>query len=327
MITEETVYRCLALEVASDENAVNIAHHDDVLGFVLGVDALGRLTLVFSDIGSNDSVTGQFAEVKTHQVVTLEPSGIEMPSAAILYCATPALSHEETTALAALLVAICHLRSDSDERTLMSAIVGLASLLNRRALRSATASATIGIMGELIVLLSSRDPDFHFSCWRTDPQSDFDFSSEDSRLEVKTTTQAVRQHEFSSTQFIFDSSLVFIASVRLLRVESGSGLSQLVDQLSERLAPMSRQVLVDRVNATLGCPYQLVDHPQVDIENSIRTIRIWPQVLVPRPHLAEGILWARWGVLLADDQPTLEATPPLVSFLLSEASNWTPIES
>lgn len=318
MITEETVYACLSIESATSFERINIALHDESRQIVLGKDALGRLTLVFGDVEGGQVVSGQIAEVATDETVTLEPSGSSIRGAVILFCRTSELSTEELTAFASIIVAICQLRSTSEESTLVSALVGLVSLLNRRSLRFVNSSTVVGLMGELLVLLASEDPHFHFECWRSDPSSDFDFSADDARLEVKTTTQGVRQHEFSSTQFISGSSEVFIASVRLLRVESGSALIDLIAKLSDRLDSRVRAELVDRVNLTLGCPYMLVNGPQVDLENSRGLIRLWPQSLVPRIPLSEGILWARWGVLLPEEQPAVTSSSPLVRMLQLE---------
>ena len=155
--------------------------------------------------------------------------------------------------------------------------------------------AVTGLIGELAFILNSKDKDTAVKCWHSAVDDTYDFSSESLRLDVKSTKSGVRHHYFSSTQIPpTTGKKVLIASILVDSVEMGTTLGQLINKVIENLSPD----LVDKVNTSvlkqIGTHPGTVLNPQIDIENTLESIRIYDSHDIPSPMYAEQVISLKW---------------------------------
>lgn len=123
------------------------------------------------------------------------------------------------------------------------------------ALARPSRQSVTGLIGELMVLLLSRDPAGAVACWRTASGDRFDFASPDAVAECKATSARLRLHSFSWEQC--NPPLGVPALMVSMFVEvSGGGTSvrELLDRIETRLAgsPDSAVRLRETVASTMG---------------------------------------------------------------------------
>jgi hypothetical protein len=93
-----------------------------------------------------------------------------------------------------------------------------------------------GLVGELIVLLTSRDPHGVIRSWRNDQYDRFDFSAGMVRLECKANGSRQRQHVFSQEQCVErPGTETLIASIFVERAPGGATLEDILNMIEERL--------------------------------------------------------------------------------------------
>lgn len=97
---------------------------------------------------------------------------------------------------------------------------------------SDTTTARQGLWGELFMMKTFRGYDFWTKHWHSDPLNIFDFSKADKRIEVKTTTNQERIHQFSHSQ-LFSGDEVRVVSIMLQREDSGTALRALIEEARE----------------------------------------------------------------------------------------------
>lgn len=166
-------------------------------------------------------------------------------------------------------------------------------------LLEATSKGVTGLMGELLVILSSTDKRTAVDSWHSDTDSAFDFSWLNNRLEVKTTKASLREHNFSSHQVPGPSGVnLQIASVKLVTTEIGQTLGELVNLVSEGLSEEQATKVLDQCNKTLGVPPFAVTEPVIDITTSLANIVFFDGASIPRPTLTEGVLSMKWAATL-----------------------------
>lgn len=107
-----------------------------------------------------------------------------------------------------------------------------------------------GLFGELLVIDTSSDPATFLDAWHTDPGDRFDFTFASSRLEVKTSANRQRCHEFSLEQCAPPAdSTVTLASLFVETVGGGS-LKALVERIEAGLS--SRPKLIVKLHSVLA---------------------------------------------------------------------------
>jgi hypothetical protein len=169
-------------------------------------------------------------------------------------------------------------------------------------MRSATQREEIGLWGELLVIAHSSDPIVLAEAWGADPLRVFDFAVEDSRLEVKTSAHAYRQHIFSLAQLQqADTSNVAVVSMVTTDVGSGTSVLDLLDQVDRRLRdrPDLRQAVLHRTVTVAGEKLNSPRH--FDEAQALITARILDFGSVPKPMIVDGIVDLSWAVRFSVD--------------------------
>lgn len=95
----------------------------------------------------------------------------------------------------------------------------------------------MGLWAELYVIWRSSDLNFAVRAWRSGIDDRFDFSSEDLRVEIKSTGMRTRVHEFSFEQCNPpEDTTAILVSVMVESCGDGTSLRDLVDRISARLS-------------------------------------------------------------------------------------------
>ncbi|CAI6083998.1 PD-(D/E)XK motif protein [Cohnella sp. JJ-181] len=93
-----------------------------------------------------------------------------------------------------------------------------------------------GLWGELFVIQHSQRIKSFVTFWHNETNRKFDFSKENLRLEVKTTTNSNRIHIFSHNQlYRNDQVQIIIASIMLKYDDAGLSLRELINDIRESL--------------------------------------------------------------------------------------------
>ena len=103
-------------------------------------------------------------------------------------------------------------------------------------LSSPSRRSVIGLFGELFVIHSAKSPQLAVQAWRSRTDDRYDFSINDVRLEVKSTSTHERSHEFSLEQCTPPPNTIGVL-VSLFVEASGGGVSllDLVNNIKEQL--------------------------------------------------------------------------------------------
>jgi hypothetical protein len=177
------------------------------------------------------------------------------------------------------------------------------------AMRSATQREEIGLWGELLVMAHSSDPILLAEAWGADPLRVFDFAVEESRLEVKTTARAYRQHIFSLPQLQqAETSNVAVVSIVTTEIGAGTSVLDLLDRVDRRLRdrPDLRQSVLHRTVTVAG---EALNAPRsFDEAQALITARVIGFEHVPKPLIIDGIVDLSWTVRFRVD---IKDQPPL----------------
>jgi len=112
-----------------------------------------------------------------------------------------------------------------------------------------------GLWAELFLIAGSKVPATLIRCWHCIPEEKFDFNNGEERIEVKSSGSSLRIHNFSLDQLhsITDATTI-IASVIVKRAGNGKSISELQNQISDRLTAQIELIekLQMQVAMTLG---------------------------------------------------------------------------
>jgi hypothetical protein len=160
-----------------------------------------------------------------------------------------------------------------------------------RSMTSAPRKSLQGLWAELFVIDYSTNPKILLQSWHHTPYDRHDFNMGNERLEVKSTSQQIRQHHFSLEQLapIQDVEII-IASLFTERVSSGVTVMDLVDRIRPRLQKSSDLIAhLDLIVAsTLGSNWISAFDEPFDRELAANSLQFYyasniPSVQLPLP--------------------------------------------
>ena len=118
---------------------------------------------------------------------------------------------------------------------------------------------------------------------------------------MKATSSNTRSHHFSSFQIPGNvPEKIFVASVMIVRVESGTTILELTKELQAKLGDNERIKLQETIHSTLGVPVELISDYQIDLPATLAGIRILSSIDVPSPSFREGVISMEWLANLDD---------------------------
>ena len=140
-----------------------------------------------------------------------------------------------------------------------------------------------GLWAELWVIAQAREPDVLLDAWHAEPSDAYDFNSGPERLEIKSTSQRTRKHNFSHRQLQPPTGTrVAIASVFVESSGGGPTISALVDRLRRRVAePRALRRLDYVVASTLGADWRSGVEAAFDAELASESLRFYAVEDIP----------------------------------------------
>ncbi len=133
-------------------------------------------------------------------------------------------------------------------------------------LRLPSSRSTIGLWGEMFLILRSAQPRLLLEAWHADVAERYDFCCDDQRLEVKASSDRSRRHHFSFEQAYPPNPLtVIVASLYVEQCTQGVSLGDLWDRLRRiaagnldlvlKLERVCIEALGDAWHSSLPCAY------------------------------------------------------------------------
>jgi hypothetical protein len=184
-----------------------------------------------------------------------------------------------------------------------------------QALSRAGGSKYLGVWGELLLIANSTNVVQIGDAWGADPTQTFDFASEGSRLEVKTTQQAQRRHHFSFSQLIASrKSDVVVASIQTAAVSDGTSAQELLSESLARLvsAPQTASRVLARATTALGASLLSQDASRYDRVLAEDSLIFLPFSDVPTVTVDPGVIDVSWVAELPGMGSALVADNSLV---------------
>lgn len=175
-------------------------------------------------------------------------------------------------------------------------------------LRAPARRSMIGLVGELCAIDAASDAAVAVRSWRSDPNERFDFVAGTVRLDVKASSNRQRVHEISFEQANPPGETAgFIVSIWIEPAGGGMSLSELLDQIENRIAGQPNEVLLLRsiVASTLGDTLPQAMAWRFDKRLAESSMRYFDVATVPaiRPPLPPNVSSARFASDLSGCDP------------------------
>jgi hypothetical protein len=145
--------------------------------------------------------------------------------------------------------------------------------------------SVLGVWGELLVAASSSQPGAMVDAWHAQIDDRFDFASEGSRLEVKTTTRPARIHHFGLGQLLpVPGASRYVVSIMTAESQPGTCVADLVGDLQQQLAgsPVRQLKVLEQVAATLGPDWPVTASRTFDMDAGLASLAVFDADEVPR---------------------------------------------
>ena len=179
------------------------------------------------------------------------------------------------------------LRHGTTEQELSDLVLNWAGVFAR--LRKSTNMDITGLCGELAVISRSEYPDEWISGWRrrVNDVVDFQFTSRNGSVEVKTSVGKERIHSFSYEQLVDRPEKHPIVASVLINFSQGTTMSDVIRSLIDRVSEDRNRVKVWEV-LTQTCGNGLEDFlaREIDWISALSNIRFYLSASLPTPMLA-----------------------------------------
>ena len=161
-----------------------------------------------------------------------------------------------------------------------------------RAVDKPARESVIGVWGELCTMLLASRPEDMLDAWHREATEHWDFSVDDERLEVKTTT-GQRDHRFSLDQLIAPAgSRVSVVSIVTRPLTGGLTIIDLVQRIVERCVdPNAPSRLIAGLADVLGSDTVVWRDISFDFDAARESLRLVASAAVPRPVVIVDEVW------------------------------------
>lgn len=232
------------------------------------------------------------------------PCKIEVPNIAILDATCSVMRLNSTdTAVRDVFFSVCDsialmLGNSPSDTELFKAMRRLAEIF-RKMLLPPTRRLS-GLFGELCLIYRARLPHEVIRDWREDDADRYDFSSNELKVEVKSTSTRQRVHEFSYEQCSPPAgSLGLVASLFVERAGRGTSIKALQELIEARIAGRAGSILKLRevIATTLGHELRGAETALFDLTLAANSIKFFDLNEIPaiRSELPSGISRVRFA--------------------------------
>lgn len=152
------------------------------------------------------------------------------------------------------------------------------------ALRRPATRSLQGLWAELAIIYWSKNPQVAISSWHSTPAALHDFSSGNTRFEVKSTQKPLREHHFRLDQLTASQAgNTLIASLLLKEGPSGESVRGLSDLIASRLEGSSESAarLEAIIAESLGADWKASDDVRFLLDEALKSFRIYKATDVP----------------------------------------------
>jgi hypothetical protein len=290
--------RDVELDVKLEANFIHLKLFDLTMQFGVGTDGKGNTVLVLPGQKNSLAFETEFANYDPWSDLVVFESHEDLRGVSVLRCAIDKNDESTVEAAAAIYFGLLDLQKKFGKTG--DAIWQLKSLFANRLKFEIDDSIITGLLGEIMIIFASANSSLALQHWHSNLDDKFDFSGANFRLEVKSTTANLRNHNFSSAQIPGNvPDKTYIASVQIVRVENGYTLLDVISDVQKTLSSDEAFRLQDVAQRTVGVPTQLLTDYQIDLKASVASIKILRGVDVPAPLAEEGVLSMNWLANLA----------------------------
>lgn len=175
-----------------------------------------------------------------------------------------------------------------DDSAVDETVEALMELFRKMAMPSRASMA--GLWGELLLINASSSPQRMVDAWHVTPTDEFDFAADSFRIEVKSTSGTIREHEFSLRQVRSGRPDDFIASVVLRSSADGLSVLDLARRISPQLTDVGQAKLWQLIIETLGDDAESTEWQTFDVASATASLMLVPARHIPAPTIAAGDL-------------------------------------
>jgi hypothetical protein len=188
-----------------------------------------------------------------------------------------------------------------------------------------TGRSVLGLFAELLAIHVSGDPRVALSAWRSTVDDRYDFSVDNVRLEVKSTSDRIRAHYFSREQCMPpDGTVALLLSVFVERSGGGLSVGELIERIERQLAGDAELMfrLHATVAATMGTATAEALLMRFDEQLARGSMRLYELIHIPavRDELPVGVSQVRFRADISQaipaDRPRLDQQSTTVRALL-----------
>jgi len=166
------------------------------------------------------------------------------------------------------------------EQGFESALDALVTLF--RALERTGTTTIQGLWAELAIILWSKDPLAALSSWHSSPRALHDFSAGSFRLEVKSSSRRLREHQFALDQLAtLGEGVTLVASLLLDETNDGSSVPDLVKAIATRIGSESAARLETIVADSLGNAWRDAIDIRFSVDGALTSLRLYPAERIP----------------------------------------------
>lgn len=286
--------------VQGDAKSVSLPIFDEKTGIGVGLDGRGQVCLVLPGLESQGAFETTALAFDPWCETTWLEQNKSLPKCAILRCKVDRNDKHLLRLVSGILLSLVDLHIRFKDAG--HAIWALKQLFGEGFRASVQVSVVRGLIGELLLIDSAESPTTAIACWHVDVDDRYDFSLNNTRIEVKTTTSSVRQHRFTSRQLPpIHGVSVWVASVQLAEVAVGETLATVFDRIVAKVDAGSARKLLDIVLETLALPPSAINEPQFDLVSSAASIRLFDGYKVPTPESSPGTSDLKWTAYLDEN--------------------------
>ncbi|NNG60249.1 PD-(D/E)XK motif protein [Pseudomonas fragi] len=141
-----------------------------------------------------------------------------------------------------------------------------------------------GLWAELFIIERSENTPKILSYWHDDPYDRYDFSWKNAYLEVKSTTQPTRIHDFSVDQLCVPVNAVgYVASLLMLPLGSGIGIMDIARKIDNSISgfPLLRKKLWSNIAKALGSDFSEKIDRRFDLAFSEQNFMLYSMSDIP----------------------------------------------
>lgn len=302
--TSEIVKQVIAaLDRQTHLESLDIPLYDEIRGVGIGLLGKHELVLMLPEQSDSQNFETEYAKYSVSVQLYQDAAGQQVVNRSLLICKFDERDIAQIQAIAAIFEGLVSLEKETDRTA--QAIWALKNLFENGFKNEVSIEKVKGLFGELLVLCKFDLSDKSINAWHSDPNSKFDYSTGNLRIEVKTTSGAQRVHDFSQGQVPGPAGVdTLIASVLLQVVENGGlSLSEFLLQLSHKLAIDKFERVLSISSDYLGSNPLSVRAPSVDILGSIANIEFFNADEVPYPVAPPETSDLHWKSNLAGLEP------------------------